>query len=666
MKKLLSIFSLLQWYVLPVLAQHGDSLALGFLSQEVEIRSELTHSKDTVSLSKEMTSVSSHLGQYLQSHGYGQIQAYGPEGTLCYLRFRGTSADHTTVYWNEIPLNSITLGGIDVSMVPLFFVDGVELDRTQHQSSRQWNNVGNGLYLRSGNRGDGYGFHTRIFQSANTLNNFTTGAELGWKLALKSRKSSSNANKKNWDLTGTSRLLHQSISNDFQYIDPFQLERPRITQEHNNGLNKGFMQNLTLSRGNLRWDADLWLQERRMELPLRMGQHGHSTQQQDDQLYRMVVRFSKSSSKYQWNAGYAESYENLMFRDHLQSNGEWLIDSKVKSVSRLAHVKASSGGHKDFQWSAMAMGVQNEVENTNYKDDRFEQYYAQTSVDLKWDFLRNTLLAGARKEWRTSQTKWNWNLALQRGGYLHFMRCSWKSQLLLSHRFRTPDLNDLYWVPGGNANLLPEEGLSYEWHSDLTWRCSSKCRINTKFNAYRTVMQDLIIWSPTDANQWSPHNEQHVVSSGLDGVIAGEYVGTKCHIDVKHRIQWNQSVSDGKILPYSPEWIQSTQLNCSFKPWRFEISYVFTSLRYTEQENKRRLALNEYALWNATIQRQLTISGHTGFLSMGVVNALNTEFQSVRGIAMPGRYFQLQFNYQFSKIKKSNHENEIIVDTDRF
>ena len=122
MKKLLSIFSLLQWCVLPVLAQHGDSLALGFLSKEVEIRSELNHSKDTVSLSKEMTSVSTHLGQYLQAHGYGQIQAYGPEGTLCYLRFRGTSADHTTVYWNEIPLNSITLGGIDVSMVPLFFV----------------------------------------------------------------------------------------------------------------------------------------------------------------------------------------------------------------------------------------------------------------------------------------------------------------------------------------------------------------------------------------------------------------------------------------------------------------------------------------------------------------------------------------------------------------
>ena len=212
MKKQLFIWSLLQCCVLPILGQHGDSLALGFLSNEVEIRSQLTQSKDTVRLSDELASVSTHLGQYLQTHGYGQIQAYGPEGTLCYLRFRGTSADHTTVYWNEIPLNSITLGGVDVSMVPLFFVDGVELDRTQHQSSRQWNNVSNGLYLRSGNRTDGYGFHARAFQSANTLNNFTTGLEFGWRRAIKSKKASSNASKKDWDLTGTSRLLHQSIS----------------------------------------------------------------------------------------------------------------------------------------------------------------------------------------------------------------------------------------------------------------------------------------------------------------------------------------------------------------------------------------------------------------------------------------------------------------------
>ena len=50
------------------------------------------------------------------------IKSYG-RGSLATASFRGTAPSHTQVLWNGMKLNSPTLGMVDFSMIPSFFID---------------------------------------------------------------------------------------------------------------------------------------------------------------------------------------------------------------------------------------------------------------------------------------------------------------------------------------------------------------------------------------------------------------------------------------------------------------------------------------------------------------------------------------------------------------
>nr|HAD53122.1 cobalamin receptor [Algoriphagus sp.] len=54
------------------------------------------------------------------------IRSYGP-GMLASPSFRGSSAGHTAVFWNGIPLNSPSLGQSDFSLLPVFAIDQASL-----------------------------------------------------------------------------------------------------------------------------------------------------------------------------------------------------------------------------------------------------------------------------------------------------------------------------------------------------------------------------------------------------------------------------------------------------------------------------------------------------------------------------------------------------------
>ncbi len=54
------------------------------------------------------------------------IKNYG--SGLSSLSLRGTSASHTQIFWNEIPLQSPMLGQLDLSILPSFFLDELTLN----------------------------------------------------------------------------------------------------------------------------------------------------------------------------------------------------------------------------------------------------------------------------------------------------------------------------------------------------------------------------------------------------------------------------------------------------------------------------------------------------------------------------------------------------------
>src|SRR5690606_34422940 len=64
------------------------------------------------------------LGDLLQQNSGLYLRQYG-EGMVASVTIRGTSAGHTAVFWNGLPVNSPSLGQSDFSLIPNEAVDEV-------------------------------------------------------------------------------------------------------------------------------------------------------------------------------------------------------------------------------------------------------------------------------------------------------------------------------------------------------------------------------------------------------------------------------------------------------------------------------------------------------------------------------------------------------------
>jgi vitamin B12 transporter len=652
MKLLKGSYLLLQLFNLPLWSQSDTLLP------EISIQASRPHALDTVHVQHEKVWSMQTLGSYLQAHGYGQMQSYGAEGTLQYLRFRGTSSDYTTVYWNDIPLNSITLGGVDVSLSPMFFFDQLETDRTQMDATRQWNNVSNGLYLNSGHTLESNGLQVKALLQGNSLYNWSTGTSVQWLRAAPPKSDQSHAYRH--VLQGSSRWMKQSYRNDFDYVDQFQIERPTVRQTHNNGGNQGHMQTLSYKHRNHQVNADWWMQDRHMLLPQRMGISTPSNQEQDDAFNRMNIRYlySRASWKFKWIL--ASSSERLIFRDMPQDDGRWLLDSRVIARMRFAQGVYQYSYKSWLRTTAACMAVQNEVNNTNFTNGALRLNYYQTAFDLHLGTTTHQLHGGARREWRPTPTQWNWNVAYLYNKYLKRLGGYYQGQLQISHRFRTPDLNDLYWIPGGNPDLLPEQGLHVELHQDVNWQITAHARLNMKANVYYTDMNQLIVWAPENNGYWVPHNTSNALTKGVDLALRWGYIRNDWKLELRGRGQWNESKSGSTYLIYAPQWIHSAVMQVTKGHWQLESSQVYTSSRFTDAQNKNILSLPAYMLFHAHIGYQWTIKSQDVLVQFGAMNCTNQVYQSVRGVPMPGRVFQIQCIYQFSHIK-SKDENKTNV-----
>ncbi|MGI8893765.1 MAG: TonB-dependent receptor, partial [Bacteroidia bacterium] len=66
------------------------------------------------------------IAELLSQHSGLNIRNYG-SGLLSTINSRGLGANHTSVSWNGIPLNSANLGLTDLSLLPVFFFDDVAI-----------------------------------------------------------------------------------------------------------------------------------------------------------------------------------------------------------------------------------------------------------------------------------------------------------------------------------------------------------------------------------------------------------------------------------------------------------------------------------------------------------------------------------------------------------
>ncbi|MFN0031285.1 MAG: TonB-dependent receptor plug domain-containing protein [Flavobacteriales bacterium] len=638
------------------LLSHIQPLLTDPHADAVEIVEFISHfnsaNKRYLSLSGEAGVQHLDLGAWLDANGLAQVNRNGAPGASASLRFRGMASDHSSILWNGIPINSLSLGSSDLSLIPSFFFDKVALNTEPGANEFAATNLGAALNL-SNVSADTAGF-ARLFTSFNSLLNQTYGVDVKIPAV---QKSSYRGDEKFRDgsLSLRTKAFYQWYENNFSYTDAYQYQNPLVKQTHNDGRNVGFSQDVGWHWFLNELSANVWHQQRRVQLPL-AGATAYSDAEQDDAFTRMSASLKAFRRNHEYHLAYAYNEEALKYRSDLLANGEWLIDSKTRSKSHFVNGHYLHQFREKFYMRGDAMTALHHVFNNNYEGGVASLSLLQVGASAIYHPGRHHAEIAMRHEVRNIKTQPSASLFYSMKVIEKSNHHKLTAEAMAARRFRAPDMNELYWQPGGNKNLLPEQG----WNTNAAlvfawWMRSSE--LHLRVGGFFNHISNWIQWQPTSENYWAPVNYKEVKSGGGEAEVKWLQNLKRLKLEVLHRAShttamatnsgaWDDSSTFRMI--YTPALVFFTQAQMSCKHFSAFASHKYTNLRYTDEVNNTARALPAYHFVVCGVNTTCQLSHHKITAGFSVDNVLNADYESVRGYAMPGRVYQLHLQFEFA------------------
>ncbi|NLE36148.1 MAG: TonB-dependent receptor [Bacteroidales bacterium] len=566
------------------------------------------------------------LGRLLSGQTALNIRAYGVGGGSTSISIRGSSSSHVQVNWNGFPVNSVTLGSSDISMIPAAGFDRISVAYGASGALYGSGTFGGAVSLSS-ELSPEKGLSGSAFigaQSLRTLNgglSFKAGTDrLAWKVFT-------------W---GT------ASENEFNYYDYIRQAEQRQTDGDWNDF--GMIHNLAfrLSSASV-LEAGLWYQGKEYNIPSRIGSTTY--EHQSDSTLKLYLGYRYIGNRWSLKAR-AARFDDLQkyWQKSTPDAPVNSIDSRIASLQYYGDLNFRYYMPSGFSFDAGLTGSIVTADVSAYGEEKLEKGIA-LFTGLKYTLDRLTLQAVLRKEWFNTFSS---GLLPSLGFRWDVIPDKWALRANYSKKFRKPTFNDLFWIPGGNRDLSPENGYTLEAGAENTFRISGTSTIVTDISPYYTHINDMIVWRPGGAF-WSPVNYQEVRSAGLDLSASFTTEHEKIRFSSTLRAGLNHSVanvaagSESLTMLYSPLLITSWKNSLAAGIFEIEVTHSFTSERHFSDDR----LLDPYSL--VDIRAGANIPAGKGKIGIHIScnNATNTIYELIRLYPMPGRYWaaKIDFNY---------------------
>jgi outer membrane receptor protein involved in Fe transport len=219
--------------------------------------------------------------------------------------------------------------------------------------------------------------------------------------------------------------------------------------------------------------------------------------------------------------------------------------------------------------------------------------------------------------------------------------------------YRIPTLNELYYFPGGNPDLKPEQG----WSQDAGYTFQLKHDYSDKraflllheLNGFNRNIQDWIYW--LGGAIWTPHNIAKVHSRGFEtnNRISYDMGQFKFSLGLNYTYVLSTTEAsylpgDGSIgrqIPYTPRYNAQGNLGVQWKDNLFvNWNQTYTGYRFVTVDESQ--YLDPYSTVNIQISYAIIISKYRLQMVGQLQNIFGTKYQVVNARPMPGRNFSLQ------------------------
>ena len=591
---------------------------------------------DSLALQSMSTSTMSDL---LIQHSPVFIKTYGPGG-LSTASFRGTTASHTLVLWNGLQLNTPNLGQVDFSTIPVFLADDIDL-KWGSGTATSSGGLGGSVLIDSKNVfGQGWVLHAKqSYGSFNTLGSYLT---VGY-----------GSNKVSFRI----KAYRSSSDNDFEYLNTALLPPETMRQTNAAFVDYGVMPEIAvlLKKGIL--TASSWNQWNDRQLPPIMTNVGNvnTSEWSRDGFSRNVLSYKTfwGSGKLDLKSSIFLEHQHYFLETRNPATDDVIANIDSENQSAVYHQIAEVEQHLSEHWKINGkLQWDHEQVKSNYYQDIKQRDIVSAYAALHGEMLRSLALDMTARcdevDGRFMGIFPTTTLSYQPAFFSHVT-----ATLGYSHNYRLPSLNDLYWYPGGNPDLLPENGRTF----DVALRYANgtgPLHFETRVGAYYSQIDNWIQWMPTQFRYWKPENVTLVVAKGLEThidaslkhrdwkfALSGNYVYAHT-TDMGSNAQ--QSNHLGKQLIYIPRHHGNAFVRAQWKNW---------SLSYTLEAMGRRATSyseNQFFAYDLPAYVVHHVSAGWHWKQLGVElrcnNVTDKAYQNVLWRPMPGRYFELAVSYQ--------------------
>lgn len=562
------------------------------------------------------------LGDLLALTSTLNLRSYGPPGTLISGASRGLPADHLVVYWLGVPLNSPSLGMVDLSAIPTSLFGTPLIQSGNRLSHSQSGGAAGSIHLSHANNDQ----HA-VGSSYDNLANLRHWARMVFHPAE--------------GLKLSTRYQRERAQNRFSYNDPFLFGNPERTQENNRFQRDALIQEASFTPNN-KWliEAGVWLQHSALDIPDIMGKMGHALAHQRDSSVRATLAVTHYTNIGRFNARFARFSEHLHYTYRMQEDAPVSIDSQISTHRNFAQL----GWQHQFgalDAEAFLDASHEQAASLNHGVNGANRTLFGAQGRLSYTFKKWRLNTGGRYDIGLGARVPVPEVDLEYASAIGTLRLGGR------RIFRYPDMNQLFWRPGGDPMLDPEFGHTFDLSINKTFSSDRKSAYYN-VSVYQQKMESLILWT-NDGTGLQARNIREINSRGILAQV--EVVLPADRIDVRQTVQMNlqQNQGLGSLDARFFPMLQSRYgLSLSRGDFAFGLAARYVSESWVpEHFNASKGRQDATLLYDA--HASLEIKMHTTSLRISALcrNLGDVMDYRITQVATPGRVLNLNLEWCF-------------------
>lgn len=572
------------------------------------------------------------------------IKSYGVN-SMATLSFRGASAAQSSVLWNGVPIVNPALGVADISLLGSNLFDHIGLRYGSSAALYGSGNVGGALIVDNATADFKPSRHLSLNLGAGSYGRkdiaFNTAIQNSrWRFGL--------------------RGFYQTAKNNIPFTD----NNDSLRTMSNAGLEAAggiLSADYNLAKnGDTREHvvyANIWYQQYYREIPAALFESS-SVKKQNDASLRTLIGWRKEINK-QISAYAKFSYNNeyLRYRD-----GVVLPDNKnqlfqyYQELGLNVHLNRSDSANVQHKFLLFAplqfAGITGENLQEKHRQSRpaIAAAYSLSAFAERLKFnaaIRHEWLNGSatptlpgaglelailNKELKNS----TWSIAV-RGN--------------VQRTYRIPTLNELYYSPGGNENLKPEQGWTQDAGYSINWNLyqnngeqrTRKILFHHELSFFNRNIKDWIYW--LGGAIWTPHNIAQVHSRGIETDNKLEVSFSTIKVITSLRSAYVLSTSQasyipgdnslGKQIPYTPRYNGQLNAGLEWKGLFINYNHTYTGYRFVTIDESQ--YMQPYSVGNIQLLYSFTINDYLIRAAAQVQNVWDKAYNVVWERPMPGR-----------------------------